>query len=287
MEIRAFRWYGGKLRVVNELRFLIPPHKAYYEPFMGSAALLLNHQRSELEVANDLDRELVHFMKTLADREKGRALVERLPKLWFDRASFDEAMEHKKHGYRGLDDIEKSAMIFTLVSQSFNGERKSFSKQAFKDTNDFRQSIMLHIPKVYERLEGVHILNMDGIDVLARIADNENAFGFVDPPYRHNLRGVGADKAYACELPHSEQVRLLKTIRHAKCKIILCGYRNENGRDLYSTYLLPHGWKCYLLKELAKNSQLKAKRDMGREFIWVNYELPDIAKYVMSMRTYG
>lgn len=286
MEIRAFRWYGGKLRVVHQLNFLIPPHEAYYEPFMGSAALLLNHPRSELEVINDLDSELVCFMKTLADREKGSELVERLSKLWFGKDSFDEAMEHKKHHYRGLDDIEKAAMIFTLISQSFNEERKSFSRQEYKDTYTYRQDIKLHIPKVHERLEGVRVLHMDGIDLLAKIADNENAFAFVDPPYRHSLRGVGADKAYACELPHSEQVRLLKTIHHAKCKIILCGYRNENGHDLYSTYLLPHGWKCYLLKELVKTCQVKGKRDVGREFIWVNYELPDSAKYVMSMKTY-
>lgn len=286
MDIRAYRWYGGKLRVVHELNFLIPPHRAYYEPFMGSAALLLNHPRSELEVINDLDRELVFFMKTLADREKGKLLVERLSTLWLGKSFFDEAMEHKKHHYRGLDDIEKAAMIYTLISQSFNGKRKNFSRQEYKDTYTYRQDIKMYIPKVYERLNGVRVLNMDGIDLLARIADNENAFALVDPPYCHSLRGVGADKAYACELPHSEQVRLLETIREAKCKIILCGYRNENGHDLYSTYLLPHGWKCYLLKELVKTCQVKGKRGIGREFIWVNYELPSSAKYVMSMKTY-
>lgn len=285
MIIKSYRWYGGKIRMVHTLNFLIPEHTAYYEPFMGSAALLLNHPRSRLEVINDLDPDLVHFMKTLADRKEGKILTDHLCRLWYGKSFFMEALECKKHNYRGLDRIDKAVMVFTLITQSFNCTRKSFANKAYRDTNEYRADIQFHIPKVHERLQGVHILNMNGIDLLARIADNSDAFVFADPPYRKELRGVGADKSYTCELPHSEQVRLLKTIRHAKCKIMLCGYRKENGSDLYDTYLLPHGWKCYKLADVAKSCQVsKGHRDMGHEYIWVNYELPYSARYVISMK---
>ncbi len=288
MIIKAYRWYGGKIRMVHTINFLIPEHKAYYEPFMGSAALLLNHPRSELEVINDLDRDLVHFMKTLADREMGKVLVDRLCQLWYGKSEFAEALESKKRNFKGLDEIDKAVMVFTLITQSFNATRKNFSAKAYKDTNAYREDIKFHIPKVYERLEKVHVENMNGIDLLDKISDNPNAFAFVDPPYRHALRGVGADKAYACELPHSEQIRLLKTIREAKCKIMLCGYRVTGGIDLYDRYLLPYGWKCYKLADIVKSCQAsKAQRDMAEEFIWVNYELPDSAKYVISMKEYS
>lgn len=287
MIIKSYRWYGGKIRLVHIINFLIPEHTAYYEPFMGSAALLLNHPRSELEVINDLDSDLAFFMKTLADREKGEELVQRLCKLWFGKCFFDEALEASKKHYRGMDDIEKAVMIYTLITQSFNCTRKTFSYKGFKDTNEYRADISFHIPKVHERLRGVRILNMNGIDVLANIADNPNAFAFADPPYRKELRGVGADRAYACELPHNEQIRLLKTIRHAKCKIMLCGYKSENSTDLYDTYLLPHGWKCYKLVDISKACQVSNKhKDLGHEYIWVNYELPYEARYVISMKEY-
>ncbi len=288
MIIKAYRWYGGKIRMVHTINFLIPEHKAYYEPFMGSAALLLNHPRSELEVINDLDRDLVHFMKTLADREKGKVLVDRLCQLWYGKSEFAEALESKKRNFKGLDEIDKAVMVFTLITQSFNATRKDFSAKAYKDTNAYREDIRFHIPKVYERLENVRVKNMNGIDLLDKISDNPNAFAFVDPPYRHALRGVGADKAYACELPHSEQIRLLKTIREAKCKIMLCGYKVASGIDLYDRYLLPYGWKCYKLADVVKSCQAsKAHRDIAEEFIWVNYELPDSAKYVISMKEYS
>lgn len=284
MLIKSYRWYGGKIRMAHKLSFLLPEHEAYYEPFMGSAALLLNHPRSRLEVACDLDPDLVHFMRTLADREKGKALVSRLWNLWYGKSFFDEALEYKRKKYRGLDEIEKAAMVFTLITQSFNGTRKNFANKLYRDTNEYRADVRFHIPKVYERLEGVHILHMDGIGMLERIAGNPNAFAFADPPYRKELRGVGAGHQYECELPHREQVRLLKTIWNARCKIMLCGYKSETGPDLYDAYLISHGWKRYKAADISKSCQFgREHRDVGHEYIWVNYELPYMAKYVINM----
>lgn len=288
MIIKAYRWYGGKIRMVNIINFLIPEHTAYYEPFMGSAAVLLNHPRSQLEVINDLDSDLVHFMKILSDREKGKVLVEKICRLWYGKSEFQEALSFKQRNFNGMDEIDKAVEIFTLITQSFNATRKNFANKAYKDTNAYRTDIQFHIPKVYERLENVRIKNMNGIDLLGKIVDNPNAFAFVDPPYRHELRGVDANRAYACELPHREQIRLLKTIREAKCKIMLCGYKSEKGIDLYDRYLLPYEWKCYKLADIVKACQVsKVHRDMGQEFIWVNYELPEDAKYVISMKEYN
>ena len=193
-------------------------------------------------------------------------------------------MECKNRHYRGMSDLERAEQVYVLISQSFNNTRQSFSKKVYKDTYEYRCDIQFNIPQVYERLRDVRVLNMDGIELLAKISENENAFAFVDPPYRKELRGVGADKIYTFELPHSEQVRLLKTIRDAKCKIMLCGYKAENGKDLYDTYLLSHGWKSYKLADVEKSCQIKEIRDVGHEYIWVNYELPELSKYVISMK---
>ena len=283
--VRFFPWYGGKIRLVTKISFLMPEHRAYYEPFMGSAAVLLNHARSELEVINDLDPDLVCLMKTMADREKGKELSDRLCKLWYGKEFYEEAMLCQKKHYKGMSDIDRAVMVYIQITQSFNSTRKSFRKGV--STQDYRAQIQLHIPKVYERMRDVRVLNMNGIDVLERISENDSAFAFVDPPYRKELRGEGAGNVYACELPHREQVRLLKTIREAKCKIMLCGYRAEKGADLYDTYLLPYGWKCYKLADVVKACQTTNKKDIGHEFIWVNYELPEFSKYVISMKEYG
>lgn len=284
--MKAFRWYGGKNRMTHEINFLIPEHTAYYEPFMGSAAVLLNHPQSRLEVINDLDPDIYHFMKTLADREKGRALIRRLWGAWYGRGFFEEALQYKQNNYEGLEDVEKAAMIYMLITQSFNCTRKSFSNGGFRNTSDYRDDIQFNLPQVHERLRDVRIRNMDGIDLLAKIAYHESAFAFVDPPYRKELRGRNADRAYVCELPHKQQVRLLKTIQNARCKIMLCGYREEEGIDLYDSYLLPYGYKCYKLVDIVKACQSTEIKDVGHEFIWVNYKLPEHARYVINLKEY-
>ena len=69
---------------------------------------------------------------------------------------------------------------------------------------------------------------------------------------------------------------------------MLCGYKTEQGIDLYDRYLLPHGFKCYKLTDIVKACQVSREhKDMGHEFIWVNYELPENAKYVISMEEYN
>jgi len=51
---------------------------------------------------------------------------------------------------------------------------------------------------------------------------------------------------------------------------------------------LPYGWKHYKLADLVKSCQSSLSvRDVGEEWIWVNYELPDIAKYFINLKTCG
>lgn len=89
---------------------------------------------------------------------------------------------------------------------------------------------------------------------------------------------------YACELPDNEQRRLLETVRSCQYKVLLCGYKEQGKEDLYDRFLLPYGWKCYKLKDLVKTCQVKKQKDVGQEYIWVNYKLPDLARYTISMK---
>lgn len=144
-----------------------------------------------------------------------------------------------------------------------------------------------NLPGVYERLEHVKIFNVDALDLLECYVDNEKVFAFLDPPYRHDLRGKNANKIYKCELSEIQQIRLLKIIRNAKAKILLCGYKAEKGTDLYDAYLLPYGWKCYKLMDVPKSAQNKATRDIATEYVWCNYELPIWSGYYISLKEYS
>lgn len=284
---KFFRWYGGKIRMLEKLEALIPEHQIYMEPFIGSGALALNHIRSPVEIINDLDGDIANLFRVMSDREKGNELIERLSHVAYDRTVFDAAREEQKNNFKGYNSIEKAVLTYIMISQSFNAARSSFSKGGYASTELYHQDMLDNLPRVYERLEHVKIFNVDALDLLECYVDNEKVFAFLDPPYRHDLRGKNANKIYKCELSEIQQIRLLKIIRNAKAKILLCGYKAEKGTDLYDAYLLPYGWKCYKLMDVPKSAQNKATRDIATEYVWCNYELPIWSGYYISLKEYS
>lgn len=284
---RFFRWYGGKIRMLEKLEALIPEHKVYLEPFVGSGALALNHIRSPVEIINDLDGDIANLFCVMSDREKGRELIERLLCVPYDRKIFNAVRNEQKNRFRGYSDIERAVLTYITISQSFNAARSSFSNGGYSSTELYHQDMLDNLPKVYERLEGIRIYNVDALDLLSCYVNNEEVFAFLDPPYRHDLRGKNANRVYKCELSEIEQIRLLKIIRNTKAKILLCGYKAEKGIDLYDSFLLPYGWKCYKLMDIPKSAQKKDTKDFATEFVWCNYELPMRAGYYISLKEYS
>lgn len=274
---------GGKLRAVSTIIPLFPNDiEYYYEPFAGSASILLNEYRSEIEVINDKDVNIALLHKTMADREKGKQLVDVLLKQGCSRDAFIKAQLALKYNARYLDDVERSRCTFVTITQSFNADRISAKKTY--NNREYRDDLFYQLPKIYERYEGVRVRNECGIELLKRIINNEKAFAFIDPPYVMRYRGN--KNIYFCEMPDSLQTKLLETIKNGKCKMMLCGYiAKEEETDFYSRVLLPCGWKRYKLMDLLKACQTSDTKDFGEEYIWVNYSLPHHAKYVIDIST--
>ncbi|MEG0688618.1 MAG: DNA adenine methylase [Hungatella sp.] len=283
MTLKFFRWMGGKIRAVPKIIPLLPEKfDCYYEPFVGSAAVLLNKQRSDLEVINDKDINLSLLHKTMADREKGKRLVDILLKQQCSRNEFLQASQQLRYNARNLDDVERSRCTFVTISQSFNANRVS-PKPSY-DVRGYMNDLNCQLPQVYERYADVRVLQGCGIELMEKIKNNANAFAFLDPPYVMRYRGN--KNIYFCEMPDYLQMKMLETIKFAKCKIMLCGYIEPNHEmDLYSRVLLPCGWQRYKLMELVKACQTSATKDKGEEYIWVNYQLPDCARYVIPLST--
>ncbi len=57
----AFGWYGGKFSYLNWLLPLLPKCHHYYEPFAGSACVLLNREPSPVETYRRIDGEVANF----------------------------------------------------------------------------------------------------------------------------------------------------------------------------------------------------------------------------------
>mgnify|MGYP001558098777 CR=1 FL=1 len=58
-------YYGGKQTLLKYLLPLIPQHKMYCEPFFGGGAVFFAKPKSEVEVINDINGEIVNFFKVI------------------------------------------------------------------------------------------------------------------------------------------------------------------------------------------------------------------------------
>lgn len=133
-------------------------------------------------------------------------------------------------------------------------------------------------------MKDVELHNEDALNILKGNRHKKNAFMFLDPPYQHEYRSKGATHIYEKEMTSGEHEQLLKVIRDADCMIMLCGYRSGEGKpELYDRILRSgkcgNHWHCYLLAELPAPGIKGAKR---QEYIWVNYELPKAAQYLID-----
>ncbi|MEM9931268.1 MAG: DNA adenine methylase, partial [Bacteroidota bacterium] len=60
-----FSYYGGKQRLASRILKMIPEHNLYAEPFVGGGAVFWNKEKSEVEVINDTNRELINFYRVV------------------------------------------------------------------------------------------------------------------------------------------------------------------------------------------------------------------------------
>lgn len=265
-------YYGGKNRIHDKLNILMPKSKIFIEPFVGSGAVILNRDRSEMEIVNDYDPAIANLYKVLADKDRGKELLEKMFQLPYDEKLFKMACEYQRENFKKINDLDKALLTFVLISQSYNNTRRQFSRGEY-DTESYQRKIRSNLPRIYERLQGIRVYNRNALDIIKEMVDNPDVQMYLDPPYLHSLRGEGADKVYFKEMKDIDHVRMLEVIQDAKCRILLSGYHADKN-DLYDTYLLSHGWKSQELTKVVKSSQRKEERDIASEWVWFNYDIP-------------
>jgi DNA adenine methylase len=186
LSLSAFPYVGGKTTLSDWVIGQLPGHEVYVEPFGGSAAMLLNKDRSNVEVYNDLDGDIVQFFTVARDRPDD--LVE-----WVRRTPFSEELHQRYvqafyNGDRPDDAIERAGRFLFLRYTQFAGKYNGPS--GFKrDTPRSRagestswQNAPEKIRAVCQRLQGVSIQRADYADIIGRY-DGPTTVFYCDPPY--------------------------------------------------------------------------------------------------------
>jgi DNA adenine methylase len=174
----ALSWPGGKSRLLKHILPLIPKHACYVEPFAGGLAVLLAKPRSQLEVINDLNGDLVTFYRCVRFHQD--VLLTELEFVLNSRQEFFDFRDQP-----GLTDLQRAARWFFRNKNCFGGANmNSLGTSPTTKTGILgsRSARLEAIRALNFRLDSVGIEHLEW-DHCLRLYDRPSTFFFVDPPY--------------------------------------------------------------------------------------------------------
>lgn len=234
----------------------LPEHRVYVEPFGGAASVLLRKPRSQHEIYNDLNQELVNFFRVIRNSNTARKLIAALKTTPYSRFEFNQAY------ITAYTPIERARRLVVRSLMGYGGTgASSGAKTGFKwqvkkrnhsttlDWLNYPQSLK----KTIERLRGVVIEQKPAAQVI-QAYDAVDTLFYIDPPYLWETRAKGAKySGYKFEMNNADHEVLLNQLRKAKGSVVLSGYDN----DLYNGMLAD--WKKITRKAYAMGGRVRTK----------------------------
>ena len=271
-------WFGSKRSMASLIVDVLGDHRAYWEPFCGSMAVLFAKKPSQQETVNDLHGHLVNLARTLADPQQAERLYARSSRTlcstdlywqsveWLDALPDDEVLSNSEAAYH-----------FLLASWMGRNGTSGCVRSTFQPSVRFTpgggssstrwRSAVESIPDWHDRLRNVGILNRDGFGLIEKIADVAGVAIYADPPYLRTTRGSGGGSRYLHDFDeHSapllgegdDHERLAELLgRFQKARIVVSYYDHPRIRRLYA------GWRVIDCKR-QKNLHVQNRRGQGQ-----------------------
>lgn len=208
--IGPLAYIGGKRRLAASIVRLLPDHVTYVEPFCGGAQVFFHKPPSRVEVLNDLDGEVVNFLRVCQHHPS--ELLRCLRFLVPSRALFAQfAAQDPSH----LTDIQRAARFLYLQKNAFGGQivRRTFHYCVTKPSNYNPLRLPAVIHRTAGRLARVQIESWPYEQILERY-DRPTTLFYIDPPY------IGAN-LYRANLADGDFERLATRLFALRGKFLL------------------------------------------------------------------
>lgn len=219
------RWYGAKGKLAPRIVNLLPAHERYVEVFGGGASVLFAKAPAPVEVYNDVNQDLVRFMRVLADPEqfpqfhRGACLTQ------YSRKEY----EFCRDTWRDCQDpVERARRWYVLARQSHNGHHGegwassiSSSTCGMADVVNSWIKGLIALPAVHQRLRGV-VIECDDFRAILDRYDEPGTLFYLDPPYVLSTRRGGP--RYKAELSDYDHMQLVERLLQLRARAVVSGY---------------------------------------------------------------
>jgi len=228
----AITYYGGKQKLVSTILPLFPDHQLYSEPFAGGAALLFAKEPSEIEVINDLNKELINFYQVM--KSDFVSLEKKIRITLHSRTLHADAkvIYNNPHLFNNL---ERAWAVWVLASQSFASMLDGtwgFDKTKNTTTKKIINKGVQFTEEYAIRLQNVQLECADALYII-QSRDTDHSFFYCDPPY------FNSDCGHYTGYSEHDFERLLKLLASINGKFLLSSYPS----DILERFAAKYGWK--------------------------------------------
>lgn len=272
MKISALApWFGGKRTLAPVIVEELGPHKAYWETFCGSMAVLMSKPACRQETVIDLHGDLINLARVIKYPDTGAQLYRRLRRTMMHEDTLREATEILK---TSLDVTDESMMhvgrAWAFFVTSWCGRNGSVGTEGHARTATFCirytanggdsatrfRGAVESIPSWRRRMRNVTILNRDAFEVIEKIADEPGCVIYADPPYLEKGAKYVHDfgEGFMGDDDHARLAAALK--RFKKTRVVVSYYNHHRLRELYD------GWTLRAVTQV-KNMASANKRGGG------------------------
>lgn len=265
-----FKWVGGKSRLRKFIVPLIPPHTCYVEPFAGAAWVLFGKPKSDVEIINDIDEELITFFRVV--REKPEELIASFEWELVSRAEFNRLANLDPHS---LTDVQRAHRFYYLIMAGWGGEaRYPRFQTSIRDGGHGNRlvgalkSLRERITPIHHRLQTVLIENMDWQDCVERY-DSPATVMYLDPPYLGN----GANYKFNMR-GRDDHLAIAGQLAKAKGLWILSSYDTPEIRDLFGGYEVTPIRSSSGMRTSESERQAGRHRTINQEILITNFTSP-------------
>jgi DNA adenine methylase len=259
------KYHGGK----NYLNKWIISHfpsdyqtYTYVEPFGGAASVLINKEKSPIEILSDTDLSIIQIFRAL--RDEPTEFMRRLHLLKYCEETFLKAVARSDKPFD--DYLDHAVNDYTLRRMSRGGLKKAFSwsnrKRGGKpgEINAWETALEV-LPVISQRIKEVYLFNNPALDII-KIFNNKNTLLYADPPYLPETRR--SKNAYECEMTTEQHIELARSLNSFQGKVVLSGYPSALYARLYKD------WNTETRK-IANHSSQKKTKDVKTEIIYWNF----------------
>lgn len=233
-------YFGGKRLTAPQIVRHFRPHTTYYDLFAGSLAVLFAKEPSRLEVASELNPDVVNLLRCLANDTHGYELFLFAQRHPITEQRFLRAAQrmHEPMPEGEINFIR--AWDFLLTSwQGPSGLAGTTAKPRFAKRNTASggstaarwRAVADSIPAWHERLRNVEFRNQSAFEILEDIPDRENVTVYSDAPYYGDTRRGGK---YVYDFQQDDHARLADALnRFNKTCIVVSYYAHPELDRMY------------------------------------------------------